>query len=44
VGLAFLGLLILAFLFKPPTRGPVEVEHALEKAPGQPEGGVPSPV
>lgn len=43
VGLAVLGVLALAFLFKPPTRGPEEVEHPLEKAPMAPEGGVPSP-
>jgi MFS family permease len=43
VGLAAVGALALAFLFKPPTRGPEAVEHATEKAPMMPEGGVPSP-
>ena len=41
--LSAIGVLALAFLFKPPTRGPSAVEHATEKAPMVTEGGVPSP-
>jgi MFS family permease len=45
-GLALLGVLLLAFFFRPPTARPAEVgvEPApLEKAPAVDEGGVPSP-
>jgi predicted MFS family arabinose efflux permease len=42
-GLALLGVLALVFLFHPPNHGPAAVEHAEEKAPMMPEGGVPSP-
>ncbi len=45
-GLALLGILLLAFFFKPPTERPSEVAvegAALEKAPTVEEGGVPSP-
>jgi MFS family permease len=44
---AIFGILMLVLFFKPPTRGPEDavIEIApLEKAPGEEEGGVPSPV
>ena len=42
-GMALAAVLILALFFRPPERGPQAVEHAEEKAPMMPEGGVPSP-
>ena len=42
-GLALAAVLLLAIFFRPPERGPAAVDHAEEKAPLQPEGGVPSP-
>lgn len=43
-GLALLGVMLLAFFFKPPTRRPEEVENTTEKAPAVTEGGVPSAI
>jgi len=42
-GMALVAVLLLALFFRPPERGPAAVEHAEEKAPMMPEGGVPSP-
>ena len=42
-GMALAAALLLALFFRPPQRGPAVVEHAEEKAPMMPEGGVPSP-
>lgn len=41
--MALAAVLLLALFFRPPERGPTAVEHAEEKAPMMPEGGVPSP-
>jgi MFS family permease len=42
-GMALAAVALLALFFRPPERGPARVEHAEEKAPMMPEGGVPSP-
>ena len=42
-GMALTAVLLLALFFRPPERGPTAVDHAEEKAPMMPEGGVPSP-
>ena len=42
-GMALAAVLLLALFFRPPERGPAAVDHADEKAPMMPEGGVPSP-
>jgi nucleoside transporter len=42
-GMALAAVVILVLFFRPPDRGPSTVEHAEEKAPMMPEGGVPSP-
>ena len=42
-GMALAAVALLALFFRPPERGPARVEHAAEKAPMMPEGGVPSP-
>jgi predicted MFS family arabinose efflux permease len=42
-GMALAAVLLLALFFRPPERGPTAVDHAEEKAPMMPEGGVPSP-
>ncbi|MFZ5721822.1 MAG: MFS transporter [Pseudomonadota bacterium] len=42
-GMALVAVLLLVLFFRPPERAPAVVEHAEEKAPMMPEGGVPSP-
>lgn len=42
-GMALAAVALLALFFRPPERGPARVDHAEEKAPMMPEGGVPSP-
>ncbi|MHA3775678.1 MFS transporter [Verrucomicrobiota bacterium sgz303538] len=43
-GMALLGVVLLAFFFRPPTRRPEIATEPLEKAPAVTEGGVPSAV
>lgn len=42
-GMALAAVLLLVLFFRPPERAPAKVDHAEEKAPMMPEGGVPSP-